>query len=54
MAPILKVHMDNSMCHSGAKITEKMSLNGLERAAHPAYSQDISPCDFWAFGTMNE
>jgi hypothetical protein len=49
VAPTLMVHMDNSMCHDGAKITEKMSLKGLGRASHPAYSRNISPCDFWAF-----
>jgi hypothetical protein len=30
VAPTLMVHMDNSMCHDGPKITEKMSLKGLE------------------------
>jgi hypothetical protein len=44
--------MDNSMCHSGAKITEKMSFKRLERALYPAYSPYINPCDFWAFETI--
>jgi hypothetical protein len=30
VAPSLTVHMDNSTCHNGANVTEKMSLNGLE------------------------
>jgi hypothetical protein len=46
------VHMDNSMSHNATKITEKMSWKGLGRAPHPVYSPDISPCDFWAFGTI--
>jgi histone-lysine N-methyltransferase SETMAR len=46
------VHMDNSMCHNKAKIIKKMSSKGLGRAPHPAYSPDISPCDFWAFETI--
>jgi hypothetical protein len=44
--------MDYSMCHNGAKITKKMSLKALGRAPHPAYSPDISPCDFCAFRTI--
>jgi hypothetical protein len=42
------------MCDKGAKITEKMSLKGLRRAPHPAYSPDLSPCDFWAFGAIKD
>jgi hypothetical protein len=52
MALILLVHMNNSMCHNGAKITEKMPLKGLGRASHSAYSSNINPCDFWEFGTI--
>jgi hypothetical protein len=51
VAMTLIVHMDLSMCHNGAKMTEKMSFNRLRRATHPADSPDISPCDFWPFGT---
>jgi hypothetical protein len=36
-------HMNNSMCDNRARITEKMSVKGLERASHPAYSPDINP-----------
>jgi hypothetical protein len=43
VAMTLMVDMDNSMCHNGAKITEKISLNGLGRATHLAYSPDINP-----------
>jgi hypothetical protein len=28
--------------------------NKTERAPHPAYSPDISPCDFWLFGFLKE
>jgi hypothetical protein len=51
VTPTLMVHMDNSMTHNGTRITEKMSLKALRRAPHSAYSPDICPCDFWAFGT---
>jgi hypothetical protein len=47
-------HMDNSMLHHGAKIIKKMPFKGLGRLLHPAHSPDISPCDFWAFGTIKE
>jgi hypothetical protein len=43
--------MDNSRCQSGAKISEKMNFKRLGRVPHPACSPDISPCDFWIFGT---
>jgi hypothetical protein len=52
MVLTLMVPMDNSMCHNGAKITEKMLLKGLKQAPHTAYSPDMSPCDFWAFRTI--
>jgi histone-lysine N-methyltransferase SETMAR len=48
------VHMDNSMCHNGREITAKMESEKIERAPHPAYSPDVSPCDFWLFGFMKE
>jgi hypothetical protein len=52
VASTLMMHMYNSMRHNGAKISEKMSLKRLRRALHPAYSPDINPCDFWAFGKI--
>jgi hypothetical protein len=44
VATALMVHLDNSMYHTGGKITEKMSFQGLGKAGHPAYSPDISLC----------
>lgn len=46
------VHMDNSMCHNGAKITSEFEKHHLARMPHPPYSPDISPCDFWLFGML--
>jgi hypothetical protein len=40
----------NSMCDNGNKISEKLAKGSIERATHPPYSPDISPCDFWLFG----
>jgi hypothetical protein len=46
--------MDNSMCHNGRKISLELEHNKIERAPHPVYSPDISPCDFWMFGFLKE
>jgi hypothetical protein len=32
--PSFSVHMDNSMCHNGAKITEKLEKRRIARAPH--------------------
>jgi transposase len=52
--PSLSVHMDNSMCHNGAKITEKPEKSHIARAPHPSYSPDLSPYDFWSFGILKQ
>jgi hypothetical protein len=43
------VQMDDSMCHNDRMITQKISDAKLERLLHPAYSPDLSLCDFWLF-----
>jgi hypothetical protein len=43
VTPTLMVHMNNSICHNGAKIPEKMPVKGLGRTSHPIYSRDINP-----------
>jgi hypothetical protein len=48
------VHMDKSMCHNGAKITEKLEKRHVARAHHTAYSPDPSPRNFWLFGTLKQ
>jgi hypothetical protein len=40
------VHMNSSMCHNGNRISEKLAKRSIERAPHPLYSPDRSPCDF--------
>jgi transposase len=52
--PSFSVHMDNSMCHKGPKITEKLEKRHIARAPHPPYSPDLSPCDFWLFGVLKQ
>jgi histone-lysine N-methyltransferase SETMAR len=46
--------MDNSMCHNGAKITEKLEKRHIVRAPHPPYSPDLSPCDFPSFRILKQ
>jgi hypothetical protein len=48
----VSVDMDNSMCHNCHKVCEKLAKRSIERAPHPPYSPDLSPCDFWLFGTQ--
>jgi transposase len=50
--PAFSVHLDNSMCHKGNKISEKLAKRSIKRAPHPLYSPDISPCDFWFIGLL--
>jgi hypothetical protein len=50
--PAFSAHMHHSMCNNGNKISEKLAKRSIERAPHPPYSPDISPCDFWLFGML--
>jgi hypothetical protein len=42
------------MCHNAQKISLELDRHKIERGPHPAYSPDISPCDFWLFGFLKE
>jgi hypothetical protein len=48
------VHMDNSMCLNGRKVTDEFDNRKLQRVAYPHYSPDLSPCDFWLFGMLKQ
>jgi hypothetical protein len=48
------VHMDNSMCHNGRKVTDELANVKLACIHHPSDSPDLSPCDFWPFGMMKQ
>jgi hypothetical protein len=50
--PAFSVQMDNSMCHNRNKVSEKLAKRSIERAPHPPYSPDTSPCDFWLFDIL--
>jgi hypothetical protein len=42
------------MCHNGRKVTDEFDNRKLQRVAHPPYSPDLSPCDFWLFGMLKQ
>jgi histone-lysine N-methyltransferase SETMAR len=46
----LHVHADNARSHTAKEITEFLTGNGMKRAPHPPYSQDLAPCYFYPFG----
>jgi hypothetical protein len=50
----LAVHMANSIGLNGHQITFKMQNERIRRAPHPAYPPDLSPCDFWFVGFLQE
>jgi transposase len=52
--PRFSIHVDDSMRHTGAKITEKLGKKYIARAPHPPYSPDLSPCDLWSFVILKE
>jgi hypothetical protein len=41
--------MDNSTCHNGHKITDKLTAADIARAPHSFCSPDLSPCGIWLF-----
>jgi hypothetical protein len=44
--------MDNAIPHNGARLASIMDPQHVRGAPHPPYSPDISPCNFWLFGTV--
>jgi histone-lysine N-methyltransferase SETMAR len=50
----LWVHMENSMCHNGSKVTSEIKKNHISRMPHTPYSPDINPCDFDLFEMLKQ
>jgi hypothetical protein len=48
------VHTDNSVCHNGAKITEKHKKRHIAQTPHPPYSPDLSLCNVRLFGILKQ
>ena len=45
------LHHDNAPCHMAISVIEFLSKKGIPVVPQPAYSPDLSPCDF--FGSKN-
>jgi hypothetical protein len=48
------VDIDNSMWHNGRKVSDQFDNLKLDPVPDPRYSADLSPCDFWLFGMLNQ
>jgi hypothetical protein len=48
------VYFDNTPIHNSKVVTDKSDEPNLKRMPHPAYSPDLSPCDFFLFGYLKE
>jgi hypothetical protein len=48
----LIVHSDHARPQTAKKVWDFLEQNGMERAPHPPYSQDLAPCDFYLFGNV--
>jgi hypothetical protein len=48
----LMVHADNARPHTGATSQQFMEENGMARAPHQPYSQNLAPSDFYLIGFM--
>ena len=42
-------HQDNAPVHNCILVTDYLSKMGIKTVAHPPYSPDLAPCDFWLF-----
>ncbi len=43
------LHMDNAPVHISVPSLAFYGEDDIDLLAHPAYSPDLAPCDFWAF-----
>jgi hypothetical protein len=48
------MHMDNSMCHNGRKMTDELANLKLDHVICTPYLPDLSLCDFWLFGMLKQ
>lgn len=46
------LHMDNAPVHTSINTLAFYGEQNFPLSAHPAYSPDLAPCDFWAFPTL--
>jgi [histone H3]-lysine36 N-dimethyltransferase SETMAR len=48
------LHWDNARPHHSAEVHRYLEANGISVLRHPAYSPDLSPCDFWLFSILKD
>jgi hypothetical protein len=48
------VHMENSTCHLGRKVTGELKILRFDSVPNPPDSRDLSPCDFLLFGMLKQ
>lgn len=48
------VHYDNALAPTSQTVKEHLEKSDLTLMPHPAYSPDLSPCDFGLFGTVKD
>ena len=42
-------HQDNAPVNNSILVTDYLTKMGIKTVAHPPYSPDLAPCDFWLF-----
>jgi hypothetical protein len=50
----LRVHFDNSPCHTAAIVAQEMQRLRWVQIPHPPYSADLAICDFYLFGRLKQ
>ncbi len=48
------LHMDNAPVHVSVPALAFYGEDGINLLAHPAYSPDLAPCNFWAFPALKK
>jgi hypothetical protein len=48
----LRLHFDNSPCHTAVIVAQEMQRLRCEQVPHPRYSPDLAICDFYLFGRL--
>jgi hypothetical protein len=46
----MRIHMDNARVHAAGDCIAEVQRLKMTRLPQPAYSPDLSPCNFWFFG----
>ena len=47
-------HQDNTPVHNPILVTDYLTKMGIKTVAHPLYSSELAPCDFWLFPKLRD